>query len=165
MNQDLKERIESFKKFSDRPLDKITHIITTSLCMITQSTISYFATVNPKQDVLTMTGWSQSAMTNCALINKPIVYKLNETGLWGDAIREKKPVISNDYKNLVKPTKKGYPKGHVDVRKHMNLPIYENGLIVLVAGVGNKKDDYTLEDAKNVEAFMDEVWKVLKVKL
>ena len=121
--------------------------------------------MNRTEDVLTMIGWSKSAMVNCAMMDKPIVYKLTETGLWGDAVRERKPVITNDYKALVKPTKKGYPEGHVSVRKHMNLPIIEKGKVVVVIGVGNKAADYTLADAALLEEFVGEAWKVLKTKL
>jgi len=148
-----------------KPLEEYKDGITRELCNLTGSTLSYFATMSPKEDVLTMIGWSKSAMSNCSMIDKPIVYELTATGLWGDAVRERKPVITNDYKNLVKPTKKGYPDGHVNVRKHINLPIFENGKVALVVGVGNKTDDYTLQDAKIIEAFMNEVWKVLKTKL
>jgi len=121
--------------------------------------------MNAGENVLTMIGWSKSAMMNCAMIDKPIVYNLVDTGLWGDAVRERQAVITNDYKNLVKPTKKGYPEGHVNVRKHMNLPIMEKGKAVMVVGVGNKTENYTQADANTLEAFMSEVWKVLKTKL
>jgi hypothetical protein len=121
--------------------------------------------MNAAEDVLTMIGWSKSAMVNCAMMTKPIVYKLSETGLWGDAVREHKAVITNDYKGLVKPTKKGYPNGHVNVRKHMNLPIFDKGRVALVVGVGNKVGDYTNEDAVLLTEFMGEIWKTLKTKL
>jgi hypothetical protein len=104
-------------------------------------------------------------MMSCAMMTKPIVYKMEDTGLWGDAVRERKPVITNDYKSLVKPTKKGYPQGHVNVRRHMNLPIFEGKHIALVIGVGNKLAEYTNDDAKTLQEFMDAVWKLLKPKL
>jgi hypothetical protein len=132
------------------------------MSQITGSTISYFAQYDSSTKVLKMTGWSTSAMINCSMIDKPITYNLADTGLWGDAVREKKAVITNDYKNLEKPTKKGYPKGHVNVRKHMNLPIFESGKIVLVAGVGNKSADYTSEDVQVLEKYMNAAYRVIK---
>ncbi len=149
----------------DKSLAEFKDVMTREACSLTDSTISYFATMNVTEDVLTMIGWSNSAMINCATIDKPIVYKLTDTGLWGDAVRERKAVITNDYKNLVKPTKKGYPEGHVNIRKHMNLPVFENGKVKLVIGVGNKVLDYTPQDAKVLEEFSTEAWKVLKTKL
>ena len=47
----------------------------------------------------------------------------------------------------------------------MNLPIYEGNRMVMVVGVGNKRMDYTNEDAQAVEALMLEAWKALKLKL
>lgn len=164
MNEKVERAIDTVKRAS-KPIEQVKDDICTYLCMITSSYISYFATWNQQQKIFTMIGWSNSAMINCTMINKPIVYKLNETGLWGDAVRERNAVIANDYQNLVKPTKKGYPQGHVIVKKHMNLPIYEGGQIVLVAGVGNKRTDYTHQDVKNIEDFMNGIWLTLKSKL
>ena len=31
------------------------------------------------------------------MIDKPIVYQVKDTGLWGEAIRQRIPVITNDY--------------------------------------------------------------------
>jgi hypothetical protein len=150
---------------ANKPLKEYQDLICAEVCAITQSSLSYFATMNAAENVLTMIGWSKTAMANCSIMDKPIVYKLQDTGLWGDAVRERKPVITNDYKALVKPTKKGYPDGHVNVRRHMNLPIFEGKHVVMVIGMGNKATDYTLEDAKNIEDLMNEVWKTLKPKL
>ena len=150
---------------SNLPLDDFKDVINNEMCMITTSLIGYFATMNASEDVLTMIGWSDAAMGNCSMIDKPIVYKLDETGLWGDAVRERKPVITNDYQNLQKPTKKGYPEGHVTVIRHMNLPVIENDKVVLVAGVGNKNSEYSSKDVEDLQAIMNETWKMLKPKL
>ena len=147
------------------PLEGFKNVINNEMCMITTSLIAYFATMNASEDVLTMIGWSDAAMGNCSMIDKPIVYKLEETGLWGDAVRERKPVITNDYQNLRKPTKKGYPEGHITVIRHMNLPVMENGKVVLVAGVGNKNSEYVQKDVDNLQTLMNETWETLKAKL
>lgn len=165
MNAKVSAALANMASFADKPLDDYKDAITRNCCTLTDSTISYFATMSPGEDVLTMIGWSKSAMVNCSMIDKPIVYNLPDTGLWGDAVRERKSVITNNYSELVKPTKKGYPQGHVNVRRHMNLPIFENKKVVLVVGVGNKIQNYTEEDARLLEEFMSEVWKTLKTKL
>lgn len=165
MNPKLLRALEIIKESAERPLDEYKQQLTTYLCAVTDSTLSYFATLDENAETLTMIAWSASAMMNCSMVNKPMVYKVSETGLWGDAVREKGVVITNDYPSLVKPTKKGYPQGHVHVRKHMNLPIYEGNRMVMVVGVGNKRMDYTNEDAQAVEALMLEAWKALKLKL
>lgn len=165
MNENVKKSVDRVNLYVNKSLDELKNAINREACSLTGSTIAYFATMDPTEKVLTMIGWSNSAMMNCSMIDKPIVYQLVDTGLWGDAVRERKAVITNDYKGLVKPTKKGYPQGHVDVRKHMNLPVFEGSKIVLVIGVGNKSTDYTAEDANLLSEFAAATWPLLKAKL
>jgi GAF domain-containing protein len=160
----VQKSLDHLKSNESKSLEEYKDAVTRECCSLTGSTISYFATMNAREDVLTMIGWSKSAMMNCSMIDKPIVYKLTDTGLWGDAVRERKAVITNDYKALVKPTKKGYPVGHVNIKRHMNLPVIENGRVVLVVGVGNKATDYGQADVALLQALMTEAWKVLKIK-
>lgn len=162
MSPKVKESVARLIEQADSPLPEFRDAITDELCALTQSELSYFAAVTPAEDTLTMIGWSRSAMGFCAISDKPIVYDVTETGLWGDAIRERGPVITNDYPALMKATKKGYPQGHVQVRRHMNLPIFEGNKIVLVVGVGNKATEYTMQDAQNVEDMMSQIWTIFK---
>lgn len=158
MNANVIDALNRLAAMEGSPLPEYRDAITEELCALTQSQISYFAAIDPSETYLTMIGWSRTAMGMCAVHNKPIVYQLDETGLWGDAIRERRAVITNDYPNLVKPTKKGYPQGHVEILRHMNLPIFEGDSIVLVVGVGNKAAPYTMDDARLVEDLMTQAW-------
>ncbi len=165
MNADVQAALERLLGMEKRPLPEYRDAITNELSYLTNSEISYIAAVDLSEETLTMIGWSRTAMQYCATTDKPIVYVVEETGLWGDAIRERGPVITNNYPKLNKPTKKGYPQGHVPVQRHMNLPIFEGEQIVLVVGVGNKPTDYTMEDVQLVEELMYEVWKYFKPAL
>ena len=64
---------------------------------LTESTMGYLAFMNEDETVLTMHSWSKTAMKQCAMIDKPIVYPVETTGLWGVAVRQRKPIITNDY--------------------------------------------------------------------
>ena len=165
MNENVQKAVGRVQMVADKSLDDIKNTINREACSLTGSTLAYFATMDPTEKVLTMIGWSNSAMMNCAMIDKPIVYQLADTGLWGDAVRERKAVITNDYKGLVKPTKKGYPQGHVNVVKHMNLPVFEGSKVALVIGVGNRSTDYTSTEASLLSEFAAAVWPYLKAKL
>ena len=162
MNPKVEAAIERLLEMEGAPLPEYRDAITRELCGLTNSELSYFAVMNPEEDVLTMIGWSRSAMGSCGIMDKPLIYKLEETGLWGDAVRERGPVITNNYQGSTKPTKKGYPAGHVHVENHMNLPIFDDGRIVLVVGIGNKPGGYTMDDAQLVEDLMSEAWKTFQ---
>lgn len=134
-------------------------------CQLTGSKLSYFAILNPDEDVLTMVGWSKSAMAECRMIAKPIVYLVEETGMWSDPLRERKSIITNDYKNLKKPTKKGYPTGHVDLVRHLGVPVFQGQKIVAILGVGNKATNYLETDAKQLTDYMTDAWKILQPRI
>ncbi len=138
-------------QMTDRSAAEIAKHAMESAIKLTGSTIGYIAFANEDETVLTMHYWSNSAMQECAMIDKPIVYQVKDTGLWGEAIRQRKPVITNDYA-APNPLKKGAPPGHVHLMRHMNIPVFDGGRIVAVAGVGNKAEDYTGGRRQTVDA-------------
>jgi signal transduction histidine kinase/CheY-like chemotaxis protein len=130
---------------------------------LTESEIGYLAFINEEETVLTMESWSETAMEQCRIIDKPIVYPLESTGLWGEAIRQRQPVITNDYA-APNPLKKGHPEGHVPVVRHMNVPIFDGERIVVVAGVGNKPQEYNDSDVRQLTLLMQGMWRLLQRK-
>ena len=128
---------------------------------LTRSTIGYLAFVNDDESLLTMYSWSREAMRECAIADKPLEYPLTTTGLWGEAVRQRRPVITNDYA-APDPCKKGYPSGHIDVRRHMNTPIFDGDRIVIVAGVGNKDEAYDETDVHQLTLLMQGMWRLIQ---
>ena len=78
--------------------------------------------------------------------------------MWGDCIRERQAVITNDYEACTRATKKGYPDGHVPVRRHLNVPVLSGAAIKGILGVGNKTDEYSEQDAALLQAFANAAW-------
>jgi PAS domain S-box-containing protein len=160
------ERIQVLLKLNQ--MTDVTHQQLTDYALeeavrITQSEIGYLAFLNDDETVLSMHAWSKQAMKECAIIDKPIQYVVTETGLWGEAVRQRRPVITNDYA-APNPAKKGHPQGHVRVRRHMNVPVFAGQHIVLVAGVGNKQGDYDNSDAEQLTLLMEGMWRLIERK-
>lgn len=158
----MSEYMKSFESLKDPTRQQVVNLIVEEAVKFTSSKIGYFAVMNDSEDELTMLGWSKSAMDACAMIDKPIVYPLEQTGLWGDCIRERKPVITNNYEESTRVTKKGYPSGHVKVVRHVNVPMHGDGKLTGILGVGNKESDYSDTDVKALQEFADDAWKYLK---
>jgi len=150
-------------QMTEATLQEITDFALEEAVQMTQSTIGYLAFLNEDETVLTMHSWSRSAMAQCAIVDKPIVYPVVDAGLWGEAVRQRKPIITNDYV-ADNPAKKGTPKGHVPVFRHMNVPVFRGDKIVVVAGVGNKKDEYTSSDALQLTLLMQEMSRLIERK-
>ncbi len=143
----------SEKELTDFALDKAIEL--------TGSTIGYLAFTSSDETMLRLHSYSNTAMQECTIKNKPVKCLVGETGLWGEAVRQGRPVITNDYE-AENPLKKGFPAGHVPIHRHMNLPLFDGERIVLVAGVGNKADPYGNEDVEQLTLLMDGLWKILK---
>jgi len=130
---------------------------------LTDSKIGYIYYYNERTELFTLYSWSSSVMDQCAVIEKQTVYELQKTGLWGEAVRQRKPIVMNDY-SAPNQYKKGYPEGHVPLTRHMNLPIFIGKKIVAVIGVGNKESDYTEDDVAQLQLFMDGLWNIAEKK-
>ncbi|MGK2906455.1 MAG: sensor histidine kinase [Desulfuromonadales bacterium] len=126
---------------------------------LTESKIGYIYYYNEDTENFTLYSWSASVMIECGIIEKQTIYELEKTGLWGEAVRQRKAIITNDYA-ATNQHKKGYPQGHVHLIRHMNLPIFINNRIVAVIGVGNKETSYTDEDVMQLQLFTEGLWNI-----
>jgi PAS domain S-box-containing protein len=161
LNEARLQALVQLNQMSRASLQEITDFALESAVALTGSTIGYLAFMNEDETVLTMHSWSKTAMQECAIIDKPIVYPVVTTGLWGEAVRQRKPVFTNDYQGP-NPLKKGYPEGHVKVLRHMNAPIFDGDRIVIVAGVGNKAAPYDDSDVRQLTLLMQGMWQLLQ---
>ena len=148
---------------TEASLHEITMFALEEGVRLTKSQIGYVAFTNADETTLTMYAWSQEAMAQCAIQDKPIIYEVAKTGLWGEAVRQRQPVLTNDYQ-APNPLKKGYPAGHVPVARHLNLPVFDGHHIVIVAGVGNKAEDYDDADVRQLTLLMQGLWRLIQRK-
>lgn len=158
-------RLEALLKLyhmSNMSIKEIANFVQEEAVKLTQSKLGYLAFLD-EEDMLVMHSWSHSAMEICAVINRTFEYPLETTGIWGEAIRQRKPIITNDFQ-APNPLKKGYPEGHVEIYRHMNIPIFDGDEIVGVAGVGNKESDYNKSDIRQMQLLMEGMWHLIQRK-
>ena len=157
------EAVWQLSQMTKATLREITDFALEEGVRLTKSKIGYLAFMNKDETVLTMQAWSRTTLQECAVTDKPLVYPLETTGLWGEAVRQRRPIITNDYA-APNPYKKGYPEGHVKIRRHLNIPVFDGDHIVAVAGVGNKDDDYDESDVRQLTLLMNGMWWQIKRK-
>jgi PAS domain S-box-containing protein len=163
LEQSRLEALLQLSQMAAEPMKEIMDFALEAAVRLTESKIGYLAFLNEDETVLTMHSWSKTAMKQCAIIDKPIVYPVETTGLWGEAVRQRKPIITNDY-SAPNPMKKEYPKGHVEVVRHMNIPVFDGDHIVAVAGVGNKNAPYDESDVQELTLLMQGMWRLIQRK-
>lgn len=141
VNTDRTRALLTLSQMYNAPLSEIADFILEEAIKLTGSKIGYIAFLNEAENVLSMHAWSREALEECRVSNVPREYPLEKTGLWGEAVRQRKPVITNDYA-ADNPLKKGIPEGHVKIFRHLNVPVLDGNKIVAVIGVGNKEEEY-----------------------
>ncbi len=144
-------------QMTDASLNEVMDFTLQAAVKITESAIGYLASLDENESVLTMHSWSQKGLAEEAITDKPILFTVEKLGLLGEAVRQRRPVMTNDY--AVNPLKKGYPEGHVHIERHLNVPIFRDRRIVLLVGVGNKSTNYDEADIQHLTLLMDGMWR------
>ena len=157
-------RLQSLLEIFQHPARHIQDLLEFALeeaIGLTGSKIGYIYHYNTETRQFTLNNWSEGAQSACSISRPERVYDLEKTGLWGEAVRQQKPIVINDYK-APHPLKKGCPEGHAELFRFMTVPVFNDNRIVAVVGMANKDTDYTYGDVLHVTLLMDAVWKMVQ---
>ncbi len=152
--EQLYEALLHMEEISRAPQSELLDYILNQAIEITKSKIGYIYFYDEKTQELSNYAWSKEVLPACTVMNPQTVYALACTGLWGEAIRQRKPMITNDY-DREKTHKKGLPEGHVPLTRHLNVPIFQDSEIVALIGVANKETDYGVSDIRYLSLLMN----------
>lgn len=130
---------------------------------LTESRIGYIYHYNEKTCEFVLNTWSKEVMEACHVEKRETIYQLEKTGIWGEAVRQRRPIVINDFQKE-NHLKKGCPKGHVVMTKFLTIPVFKHKQIVGVVGLANKKTDFDENDILNVTLLMEAVWTVTESK-
>ena len=163
LNEARLEALVKLNRMTGASLKEITDFAREEAVRLTGSKLGYLAFMDAYETSLIMHSWSESAMEECAIEDKRFIYPIKTTGLWGEAVRQRKPIITNDY-TAPSSLKKGYPKDHVHLTRHMNVPVFDGERIVAVAGVGNKEEPYDESDVRQLTLLVQGMWQLIQRK-
>jgi len=133
----------------------------TKVLALSESQVGYIYHYDETKQEFELNSWSRDVMKECSIAAKQTCYELEKTGLWGEAVRQRKPIVLNDFK-AEHPLKKGYPEGHVKLHRYMTVPILSRDRIVAVVGVANKPTDYTDTDVTQLQLFIHSAWALVE---
>jgi PAS domain S-box-containing protein len=129
----------------------------------TGSMVGFYHFVEADQRTLSLQAWSTRTTGEfCTAQGEGLHYDLDEAGVWVDCVRERRPVIHNDYASL--PHRKGLPPGHAPVIREMVVPIFRKDKIVAILGVGNKPTDYNNDDIEGITYLAEVAWEIAERK-
>ena len=144
-------------------VDELLQTTLDELEALTGSTIGFFHFFEADQNTLWLQSWSTNTLQNmCEVDGKGSHYSVDQAGVWADCVRQRKPIIHNDYESL--PNRKGTPDGHAPVIRELTVPILRNDRVVAIFGIGNKPTDFTENDVDLVSTLADFAWDIIDRK-
>ena len=160
LNEARLEVLFKISQMKDATINETADFMLEEAIKLTGSTIGYINTISEDESVQNVISYSKSVMKQCNL-DKQIDFITKDLGLGRETIRQRKPVIINDY-SAPNPYKKGYPDGHVQIVRYMNVPLLYKGKIVATAAVANKEDEYNDSDIRQLTLLMSGMWEHIK---
>ncbi|HOP41058.1 MAG TPA: PAS domain S-box protein, partial [Geobacteraceae bacterium] len=144
-------------------VDELLEATLNELEELTGSCIGFYHFLEDDQQTLRLQNWSTRTRKElCSAAGKGLHYDVSAAGVWVDCIRQRRPVIHNDYASL--PNRKGLPPGHPPVTRELVVPVFRGESIMAVLGVGNKPRNYTSEDMETVSLLADLSWGIVERK-
>ncbi|TKJ36206.1 MAG: hypothetical protein CEE38_12335 [Planctomycetes bacterium B3_Pla] len=147
-------------KMAEASQRKILDFVREQVIKITRSRFAFVGFMNDDESIMSVDNWSVETMEQCAIAEQPMRFPIAEAGLWGEPVRQRKPVIVNDY-DAPHPAKRGFPQGHIPIERFLGVPVFDGDLIVAVVGIANKVSDYDESDVRAVTSMMSDTWRLL----
>ena len=161
LNEARLEALHALSQMREASLRDICDFALEQGVALTKSRYGYLSFANEEQTELEIHSWSAGVREKCRVPEQPMVFQAEAAGLWGEAFRQRKPIVTNDY-SAPDPLKKGLPDGHVPVTRHMNVPVFDDGRIVVLAGVADKVEPYDETDVRQLRLLMEGMWRLIK---
>jgi signal transduction histidine kinase/HAMP domain-containing protein len=156
-------RLRLFEYSTGHTLEELLRKSLDMIGQLMDSPIGFYHFVEPDQKTISLQTWSTLTLERfCKAEGDGLHYGLDDAGVWVDCVRQRKPVIHNDYATL--PNRKGLPEGHADVIRELVTPIIRHGKIVAIIGMGNKPLEYTEDDASRINFLADISWEIVERK-
>ena len=163
MNTFTRARLDLIEYAAVHTLDEFLSKALDEIGAFLDSPIGFYHFVESDQKTLSLQQWSTRTLKEfCRAEGKGLHYSIDQAGVWVDCVRERKPVIHNDYPSL--EHKKGMPEGHAEVVRELVTPVMREGKVVAILGVGNKPVDYTEKDAETIAYLADVTWEIVERK-
>ena len=144
----------SVKEIADYILERQVHL--------TRSKLGAISLLNEDETVLTFQAWSKEIRQNASMGEGIDLWvPIESTGLWAEAVRERKPLIVNDFSES-SLRGKVFPDCPVEISRFMSVPVFDGTRIVAIALVGNIEEEYDDSDLNQLTLLMDGMWKLIQ---
>lgn len=126
---------------------------------LTGSQVAFFHFIGDDQLSIEASKFSRRTLAKHDSINSGHT-PLEKSGVFAAMLKQREPLLINDFQGH--PGAADLPVGFPTLQRVINLPIIENGKVVVVAGVGNKDQKYTDLDIETVQLVTNDIWRIVQ---
>jgi PAS domain S-box-containing protein len=130
---------------------------------LTRSQVGFYHFLEADQATVARQVWSTNTAQVLALAGgSGGRHPVDPAGVWLDCVKERRPVVHNDYASLPNPGQA--PPGGARLTRELAVPVIRAGKVAAVLGLGNKPTDYVQADIEAVMALADLAWDIASRK-
>jgi len=164
INQKRLKSLWKLASMTDSDFKTVCDTVLEEIVVMSESQYGFYGFISDDEKHMALFSWSAAVFKDCAIHTKPIKFPIEKSGVWGNAVRQKQPVLYNDYKQELL-NKRGMPDGHVKITRILSVPVFSNqGKIVALGCVANKNDQYDINDIKQLTAYLTNAHLVLEMR-
>jgi|GEM_PF-696172 len=151
----VETRLRLFEYATHHNMNETLNLMLNETGHFTQSPICYFLLLSSDETAITLQVCSDS--TKEEIGDYASYMNLNETGIWFECVRTRKPMVNNhDFDG----NRRGGAKTYYRLKNGMVVPVLRDNRIVALLGVANKPSGYSSVDIDMVSYLADIVWEV-----
>ncbi|MFH0966479.1 MAG: GAF domain-containing protein, partial [Methanobacteriota archaeon] len=130
---------------------------------VVQSSIGFIGLISDDEQTMYGHAWSREAIMSSAVQTVPLEFPIPDAGVWADSVRQKRPIIINDYETL-RSGMKFLPQGHIPIIRMISVPVVIGDHAVAVIAGANKEQPYDEEDEKALTTLAHTAWELLHTR-
>jgi len=127
--------------------------------VVTGSRLGFFHYLDTDQRTASLQVWSTRTVTELGSTHEKLGhYGVDQADIWADCVRRRVPIIHNDHDSA--PNRGTPAGGGAPMIREVVVPIFRDGRMVAILGMGNKDAGYTTEDVSTISFLADMAWEI-----
>lgn len=152
-----------FEFAADHSLEELLQKALDEIGQMTGSPSTFYLFVGENQETLALQAWSGRTQPELGTVEGGNGrYGTGEADIWGECVRQQKPVIRNDY--TVWLHGQNMSQGPTRVVRELMVPTLRAGRVVAILGMRDKPSDYDDKDVELVAYVTDVIWTIVERK-
>jgi signal transduction histidine kinase/FixJ family two-component response regulator/PAS domain-containing protein len=130
---------------------------------LTGAQVGFFHFVEADRHALSLQAWSTRTIAQAPIaLESGRPFQVDKTGVWAECLLRQCSLIHNDASAL--RAGGGLPNGHARISRALLVPLFREGRMVAILGVGNAAVDFTARDVEAVGCLGDMAWDLVERK-